>query len=242
MGAAFALLLAGASEYLRRREAPLPFNAPAVLHNASIPSVLAGVGVLAGFGVVFAAHAIYGFIGPTPAFAMMALIGLSALAASLLHGPALGLFGLVGSYVTPFLITSTAPAFASLSFFIALVTATAFLLHARRPSRIVTLAAVAGHGAWTVIIAFAVRGLFWPSLLAVAGALLAWLLLKELPLWRRRGEAPVWRPVTFDLTGLFAIAVPLVIAGVLWVGMGGPGPLHIAILATVGVGIVAAVR
>ncbi len=242
MGAAFALLLAGASEYLRRREAPLPFNAPDVLGNANIPSVLAGVSVLAGFGVVFAAHAIYGFIGPTPAFAIMALIGLSALAASLLHGPALGLFGLVGSYVTPFLITSTAPAFASLSLFITFVTATAFLLHARRPSRIVTLAAVAGHGAWTVMIAFAMRGLLWPSFLAVAGAVLAWLLVKELPLLRRRGEARPWRPASFDIIGLIAIAVPLVIAGVLWVGLGAPGPLHIAILATVAVAIVAAVR
>lgn len=242
MGAAFALLLAGASEYLRRRETPLPFNVQGTLRDANIPSVLAGVSVLAGFGVVFAAHAIYGFIGPTPAFAMMALIGLSALAASLLHGPALGLFGLVGSYATPFLITSTAPAFASLSLFIAFVTATAFLLHARRPSRIVTLAAVAGHGAWTVMIAFAMRGLFWPSFLAVAGAVLAWLLLKELPLLRRRGDAQPWRPASFDITGLVAIAVPLVISGVLWVGLGAPGALHVAILATVTVAIVAAAR
>ncbi|MDP3601660.1 MAG: DUF2339 domain-containing protein [Bosea sp. (in: a-proteobacteria)] len=242
MGAAFALLLAGASEYLRRREAPLPFVPPGALRSANIPSVLAGVSVLAGFAVVFAAHAIYGFIGPTPAFAMMALIGLSALAASLLHGPALGLFGLVGSYVTPFLITSTAPAFASLSLFITVVTATAFLLHAQRPSRIVTLAAVAGHGAWTVMIAFAMRGLLWPSFLAVAGAVLAWLLLKEWPLLRRRGEVRPWRPASFDITGLVAIAVPLVIAGVLWVGLGAPGPLHVAILATVAVAVIAAVR
>jgi uncharacterized membrane protein len=242
MGTAFALLLAGASEYLRRREAPLPFNAPAALHNANIPSVLAGVSVLAGFGVVFAAHAIYGFIGPTPAFAMMALIGLSALAASLLHGPALGLFGLVGSYVTPFLIASTAPAFATLSLFIAFVTATAFVLHAQRPSRIVTLAAVAGHGAWTVMIAFAMRGLLWPSFLVVAGAVLAWLLLKELPLLRRRDEAQPWRPASLDITSLVAIAVPLVISGALWVGLGAPGPLHAAILATVTVAMVAAVR
>ncbi len=242
MGAAFALLLAGASEYLRRREAPLPFIAPGALRNANIPSVLAGVSVLAGFAVVFAAHAIYGFIGPTIAFVLMALIGLSALAASLLHGPALGLFGLAGSYVTPFLIASTAPAFASLSLFIAFVTATAFLLHAWRPSRIVTLAAVAGHGAWTVLIAFAMRGLLWPSFLIVAGAVLAWLLLKELPLLRRRGEVAPWRPASFDITGLAAIAVPLVISGVLWVGLGAPGPLHVAILATVAVGIIASVR
>jgi uncharacterized membrane protein len=242
MGAAFALLLAGASEYLRRREAPLPFVPPGALRSANIPSVLAGVSVLAGFAVVFAAHAIYGFIGPTPAFALMALIGLAALTASLLHGPALGLFGLVGSYVTPFLISSTAPAFASLSIFIAVVTATAFLLHAWRPSRIITLAAVAGHGAWTMMIAFALRGLLWPSVLAVAGAALAWLLLKELPALRRRGESSGWRPLSFDLTGLIAIAVPLIIAGVLWVGFGTPGPLHAAIMATVAIGIVAAVR
>ena len=242
MGAAFALLLAGASEYLRRREAPLPFNAPGALRNANIPSVLAGVSVLAGFGVAFAAHAVYGFIGPATAFAIMGLIGLSALAASLLHGPALGLFGLAGSYVTPFLIASTAPAFASLSIFLTVVTATAFLLHVRRPNRIVTLAAVAGHGVWTVLIAFAMRGLLWPSFLAIASAVLAWLLLKELPERLHAGKAAAWRPVSFDLTGLFAIGTPLVVTGVLWVGFGGPGPLHVAILATVAVALLAAIR
>ena len=242
MGAAFAVLLALASEYLRRREGALPFNAPAALGNANIPSILAGVSVLAGFGVVFAAHAVYGFIGPGSAFALMAAIGLSALAASLLHGPALGLFGLVGSYVTPLLVASTAPAFASLSLFVTLVTATAFLLHGARPSRIVTLAAVAGHGAWTVMLAFAMRGLFWPSLLAIAGAMLAWLLLKEWPVQRRRGAAgPLGLPA-YDLTGFVALAVPLVIAGVLWVAMGEPGPLLAAIIITVAVAIVAAVR
>ena len=242
MGAVFALFLAAASEYLRRREAPLPFQVPGATLNANIPSVLAGVSVLAGFGVAFAAHAIYGFIGPTLAFAIMALIGLLALAASLLHGPALGLFGLAGSYATPFLITSTAPAFASLSLFVAFVTATAFLLHALRPSRAVTMAAVAGHGAWTVLIALALRGLVWPSFLIVSGCVLAWLLLKELPLLRRRRAAGQGHLAALDITGLVALAVPLVISGVLWVAMGAPGALHVAIMATVAVGIVAATR
>ncbi len=242
MGAAFALLLAVSSEYLRRREAPLPFPAASSGMSANIPSVLAGVSVLAGFGVAFAAHAIYAFIGPTAAFAIMALIGLAALAASLLHGPALGLFGVVGSYVTPFLISSTAPAFASLSLFVALVTTIAFLLHVRQPSRIVTLAAVAGHGSWIVLTAWAMRGLFWPSFLVVSGTVLAWLILKELPSRRSRGAAGQPRFASLDITGLVALAVPLVISGVIWVAMGSPGALHVAIIATVVIGIVAATR
>eukprot|EP01042_Synura_sphagnicola_P024321 gene24321-31124_t len=154
----------------------------------------------------------------------MALIGLAALAASLLHGPALGLFGLAGSYATPFLIASTAPAFASLSLFIAFVTAVAFLLHAQRPSRIVTLAAVAGHGAWTVMIAFAMRGLLWPSFLVVAGAALAWLLLKELLLLRRRGGGRPLRPAPFAISRLVAKPRAPGVSAVVWGGVGAPAP------------------
>ncbi|HEV7258042.1 MAG TPA: DUF2339 domain-containing protein [Bosea sp. (in: a-proteobacteria)] len=242
MGAAFAVLLAIASEYLRRREAPLPFPAMDDALAANIPAILAGVSVLAGFGVAFAAHAIYDFIGPTTAFMLMALIGLSALAASLVHGPALGLFGVVGSYITPFLISSTAPAFASLSLFIAFVTATAFLLHVRRPNAIVTLAAVAGHGIWTVLIALTAPGHGWPAFLLMAGAVLALALIKEVPARLGRAPIPNWAGMAIDVTSLVAIAVPLVISGILWVGYGSPGTLQLAIVTTILVGVVAAVR
>ncbi|QEL26912.1 DUF2339 domain-containing protein (plasmid) [Bosea sp. F3-2] len=241
MGATFAVLLAAASEYLRRTEAPLPFQVPSNALTANIPAILAGVSVLAGFGVVFAAHAIYGFIGPTPAFVLMALIGLAALGASVIHGPALGLFGLIGSYATPLLISSTAPAFASLSLFITFVTATAFLLHIRRPSTLLTLAAVSGHAAWTALIAFAMQGLFWPSFLLIAGATLALLLIKEIPSIKGRQDRP-WSIAGFDLTSIIAIAVPVILAGVLWVGFGGPTPLNVAIIFTVAIGVIAAAR
>jgi uncharacterized membrane protein len=246
LGAAFALTAAGASEYLRRRE-PLATSSSssplAGLGHASIPGVLAGVAVLSGFGVAFAAHAVYGFIGPGTAFTLMGLLGLAALSASLLHGPALGLFGLLGSYATPFLVASTAPNFVALALFITFVTAVAFLLHQRRPSRIVTLGAVAGHGAWTLLIAFAGGNLTWAAWLAGSGAVLALGLLREWPVARGRAEPDGgWRIAGFDLTGFIAIGVPLVLSGILWTSHGGPAPLHAAIIVTVAVAIAGAVR
>lgn len=245
MGAAFALAAAGASEYLRRRDQPIAGGAGplAGLGHASIPGVLAGVAVLSGFGVVFAAHAVYGFIGPGTAFALMGLIGLAALSASLLHGPALGLFGLLGSYATPFLVASTAPNFVALALFITFVTAVAFLLHQRRPSRIVTLGAVAGQGAWTLLIAFAGGNVTWAAWLAASGSVLALGLLREWPALRgRTGFDGGWRIAGFELTSFIAIGVPLVLSGILWTSHGGPAPLHAAIIVTVAVAVTGAVR
>lgn len=246
MGAAFSLVAAAASEYLRRSDrlpdlGAMP-GALSRLGGANIPAVLAGVSVLSGFGVVYAAHAIHGFIGPGLAFTLMGLIGLAALAASLLHGPVLGLFGLVGSYATPLLVASTAPSFSALSLFLTFVTAVAFLLHARQPGRVVTLGAVAGHGIWTALIGLSGQSPTWSSLLLVAGAVLALGLLKEWPKLKGSTARSAWPVAGFDGIGLAAIATPLVLSGVLWTAHGGPVALHLAILTTVLVAILSAVR
>lgn len=210
MGAVFSAIAAGASKYLRRRPelARGPGNP---LPGANIPSVLAGVSVLSTFGVVYAAHGVYGFIGPAFAFTLMGLIGLAALAASLLHGTALGLFGLVGSYATPFLVSSSAPSLLSLSLFIAVVTAAAFLMHTRRPDRLVTLGAVAGHGLWTLLIAEAERGDVWSGFLIVAGAGLALALLLEWPL--RQEPSRTARATPFDTIRVAGQAMPFDMIG-----------------------------
>lgn len=243
MGAAFALVAAAASEYVRRTDRTPALGA---LPAAHIPSVLAGVSVLSGFGVAYAAHAIYGFIGPALAFSLMGLIGLAALAASLVHGPALGLFGLVGSYATPLLVSSSAPSYSALSLFVAVVTGVAFLLHGRRPSRMVTLGAVAGHGAWTCLIGIAEAGAFWSPFLLMIGAVLALVLIKEWSALRARASIGAFDAARlgarFDLTGFTAIAVPLILSGVIWTGFGGPSPMHAAIIVTVLVATIAAVR
>lgn len=106
LAAIFGLILVAAGEVIRRRSAPVLGNA---FQNAMIPGVLTAAGVVALFGSTYAAHGIYGFIGPATAFILLGLISLATLALSLLHGQALAGLGLLASMVTPALIASTAP-------------------------------------------------------------------------------------------------------------------------------------
>ena len=68
------------------------------------PAILTAAGTVAAFGAVYAAHALYGFIGPAFAFIGLGAIGILALVAAALHGPALAGLGLVGALVTPLLV------------------------------------------------------------------------------------------------------------------------------------------
>ena len=61
---------------------------------APIPSVLTGAGTVAAFGSLYAAHALYGFIGPGSAFILMGAVGVATMFAAALHGPALAGLGL----------------------------------------------------------------------------------------------------------------------------------------------------
>ncbi|KAA1177928.1 DUF2339 domain-containing protein [Rhizobium tropici] len=106
LAALFGLFLIAAGEVIRRRVAPVLNN---TFQNAMIPGVLTAAGVVALFGSTYAAHGIYGFIGPATAFTLLALISLATLGLSLLHGQALAGLGLLASMVTPALIASTAP-------------------------------------------------------------------------------------------------------------------------------------
>ncbi|NLS19183.1 DUF2339 domain-containing protein [Rhizobium sp. P40RR-XXII] len=106
LAALFGLFLIAAGEVIRRRVAPVLNN---TFQNAMIPGVLTAAGVVALFGSTYAAHGIYGFIGPATAFTLLALISLATLGLSLLHGQALAGLGLLASMATPALIASTAP-------------------------------------------------------------------------------------------------------------------------------------
>ncbi|NEI69886.1 DUF2339 domain-containing protein [Rhizobium lusitanum] len=106
LAALFGLALIAAGEVIRRRAAPVLGNA---FQNAMIPGVLTAAGVVALFGSTYAAHGVYGFIGPAIAFVLLALISLATLGLSLLHGQALAGLGLLASMATPALIASTSP-------------------------------------------------------------------------------------------------------------------------------------
>lgn len=230
-GTAFALALGIAAEVIRRRELRIDVGR---FRAEDVPSVLAGASVISGFGVVFAAHAVYHLIGSTFAFTLLGAIGLGALAASLTYGRALGLLGLVGSYATPLLVTSTVPNMLALTVFIALVTTAAQAIELRRPSPTLLGGAVAGHAAWTLMIAVLRQHQPYAAVLLIVAALLA-LLRDE---FGGRREAAL-RARNVDIA---ASLVPVVLAGMISVEFGGELMLHLALIVVVLAAIVGAIR
>ena len=91
---------------LRRREASTPLDAIAGVNGAYVPGVLTAAGVTGAFGAIYAAHALYAFIDARAAFPALEIVALAAMAAAMLHGPALAGLGLVGALATPLLVSS----------------------------------------------------------------------------------------------------------------------------------------
>src|SRR6266700_1963509 len=123
LGALLALALIAAGEWTRRSE---QLSGIAGLPSANIPGTLNAVGTTVAYADVFAAYALYGFLGPAAAFLLLGLVALSTLAAALLHGPALAGLGLVGAEVTPLLVASGTPNYWALYIYLAVMTAVAF--------------------------------------------------------------------------------------------------------------------
>jgi uncharacterized membrane protein len=146
LGLVLAALLVGAGEFLRRIE-DRRADAP---NGAYIPGILTAAGTIAAFDSIYAAHALYRFIGPSVAFAALGATGLACMAAAALHGPALGGLGLVGSLATPLLVNSPTPNPWPVVVYIGVVAATAHGLSRWRGWMWISLAAVTGAGAWAV--------------------------------------------------------------------------------------------
>ncbi len=125
LGAIVALVLIGAGEWTRRREI---VTGLAGLPKAHIPSVLTAAGTAIAYADVYAAYALYHFIGPGAAFLLLGLVALGTLAAALLHGPALAGLGLIGAFVTPLIVSTETPNYLALYLYLAVVTAAAFAL------------------------------------------------------------------------------------------------------------------
>ena len=85
---------------------------------------------------------------PAFAFVLLGTVALATLAAALLHGPALAALGLVGAFVTPLLVASTAPNYWALYIYLAVVTAAAFALARMRLWQWLALTAVAFGFFW----------------------------------------------------------------------------------------------
>src|SRR5690606_33889061 len=120
MATVLGLVLLAGGEFIRRRGLQV---AAGGVNPAHVPGILTAAGAFVLFGVVYAAHGIYGFIGPAAAFMLLGVIGIATIAAALVHGQTLAGLGLLGSLATPVLVASNAPNPWALFGFLAIVLA-----------------------------------------------------------------------------------------------------------------------
>ena len=148
MAGILGLVLVAGAEFIRRTGFKVPVQGAA---GAYIPAILTGAGAFILFGTVYAAHGIYGFIGPALAFTLLGAIGIAAIAASLVHGLALAGIGLVGAMVTPALVASQAPNPWALFVYLAIVLAATAATARIRAWKALVATAFGGSGIWTIL-------------------------------------------------------------------------------------------
>jgi uncharacterized membrane protein len=183
LAAILGIALVGAGELIRRTGFRVPVEGVA---NAYVPGILTAAGAFTLFGTIYAAHGIYGFIGPSAAFFLLGAIGIATIAASLIHGQALAGVGVVGSYATPILVSSQAPNHWALFGFVAIVLAAAGFIARLRDWRLLMGAAFAGAGLWTLFYLIAVQPIDFTILTFITAVTLA--MLAFVWLGRRQAE------------------------------------------------------
>jgi uncharacterized membrane protein len=146
LGALLAAALIAAGEWTRRKE---NLSALDIVPIANIPSTLTAAGTTVAYATVYVAYALYGFLGPAPAFVLLGIVALLTLGAALLHGPALAGLGVIGAYVTPLLVSTAEPNYWALYIYIAVVGAAAFALARFRMWRWLAVTALALGALWT---------------------------------------------------------------------------------------------
>src|SRR3984957_8605693 len=156
LGGAFALALLAAGEWMRRKQSISSID---TLPIANIPAILTAAGTAVAFATVYAAYALYGFLVPATAFI---LLGLGALAAALLHGPALAGLGIAAAFVTPILVSSDRPDFWALYIYLAIVTAAALGLARIRLWRWLAVTTILFAMLWTFPCLQCGPSMVWP--------------------------------------------------------------------------------
>jgi uncharacterized membrane protein len=140
-GLALAIALIVFGEKLRRRDLATDAATPT-------PAVLTAAGTTTAFGVIYAAHALYGFIGPGLAFVALGATALATLLAALLHGPAIAGLGLIGALGAPLLVHSSHPNPWPLAIYLAIVICAAYALARLRQWGWLAMSGTVGAALW----------------------------------------------------------------------------------------------
>jgi uncharacterized membrane protein len=143
IGVAFGLLLVAVAEFVRTRSIRIG-------DTDYVPAALSAGGLVIALGSVFAAHSLYQLIGPTTAFAGLAILALGAIALSLRQGPLIAALGLLGSYAVPTIIPSEHPsAWTFFAYLLAILAASLGVLRQRAWWWLGYLA-IAGATVWAI--------------------------------------------------------------------------------------------
>jgi len=120
-----------------------------------IPATVTAAGTVAAFGTVYAAYALYGFLGPAPALVLLGAVGFAAMFAALLHGQALAGLGLLGAMGAPLLVGGNGGGIWPLALYLPVVAGFAYAFAWTRGWR--RLADMAGIGAagWSLLLGLA---------------------------------------------------------------------------------------
>ena len=174
MAIVLGIVALGAGEFLRRKDAAFfakTLKLNDIQKTAYIPGILTGVGIFALYGAVYAAYALYGLILPFTTFAGMAVVSFIALGLSLIQGPKIAALGLIGSLVTPMLVSANPPNFMMLFSYLTVVTAASVFLSRVKTWGWLTSAALFGalFWMWKTVPAATLGVAFWPWILFAGG-------------------------------------------------------------------------
>jgi len=146
LAAGVALTLGG--EWLRRR--PAQQNASSGKPDY-VPQALSAGGLAAVFASIYAASALYGFIGPAVTLAALAVTALAAFALSVVQGPLTAIVGLLGGFALPALMESAEPFAPGLFGYFAVILIAVMAVMVWRPVLWLALSATVASAAWVLI-------------------------------------------------------------------------------------------
>jgi uncharacterized membrane protein len=124
---------------------------PSVAEANYVPAALSAAGLATAFGSIYAAYALYELVQPTTAFVGLALVALGALALSLRQGPLIAALGLLGSYVTPMMISSPDPSGWSFFPYLLIILAASFAVLRKRDWWWLGYASIIGSALWSFL-------------------------------------------------------------------------------------------
>lgn len=148
IGACFGASLVVLAEYLYRNPERFQIN------SAMISAALASGGVITCFSMTLVAFDFYAFLSPLFAFAILALISISATWLSVRFGPILALVGVVGAYVVPALVSTGSNNVFSLLLYVVFVSVSSLWVHAIVKQSWLWWLSVLGHFGWLFISLF----------------------------------------------------------------------------------------